>query len=170
MGKKKNNRAKKKTATKSGGRDACNISGEDVVSIIDKLSLAIGTADRICECKQSVDNNWCTYCTEIFQPPKEDECHICNLPERIDGKGGVYLLCCGKSICMGCLIEEENTDIDTSLGSVGGFEGLVGRRMHPAKCPFCRALSHVSDVSDVLFSANLIERSILNTHFIIYFV
>ena len=171
MGKKKNNRAKKKTTTKSGGKDASNISvsGEDVVSIIDKLSLAIGgAADRICECKQSVDNNLCTYCTEIFQPPKaEEECPICCLPVKIDGRGGLYLLCCGKSICMGCLFEEENTDTDISLGSVGGFEGLVGRRMHPAKCPFCRALSYVSDVSNVLFSANSTERSILISLFIL---
>lgn len=57
------------------------------------------------------------------QPPPNDECPICFLPQPIDPLGGVYKPCCGKLICGGCVLT-----VRTEVGD--------------KKCPFCRTVTH----------------------------
>ena len=54
------------------------------------------------------------------QPPPREDCPICFLRLPHLGTGSVYMSCCGKLVCRGCMFEVQKKD------TVGGL------------CPFCR--------------------------------
>jgi len=61
------------------------------------------------------------------QPPKEEDCPICFLRLPHLGSGRVYMACCGKVICRGCIYAVQEKDTDNGL------------------CPFCRTPPPPSD-------------------------
>ena len=54
------------------------------------------------------------------EPPKEEDCQICFLRLPDFGLGRVYMACCGKVICRGCIYAVQKRDAASGL------------------CPFCR--------------------------------
>jgi len=56
------------------------------------------------------------------QPPPKDDCPICFLRLPYNPSGSVYMACCGKTICSGC---------------VHAFQSKITKEEHDV-CPFCR--------------------------------
>ena len=56
----------------------------------------------------------------FIHPPKKEDCPICFLPLPLLGTGSKYKVCCGKSICSGCIHAVRLRDNGVGL------------------CPFCR--------------------------------
>jgi len=56
------------------------------------------------------------------QPPPEEDCPICMLRLPCLGTGSVYMACCGKIICRGCIY---------------AFQSRITKDEHDV-CPFCR--------------------------------
>ena len=67
------------------------------------------------------------------QPPPDDDCPICmvRLPSLISGS--VYMNCCGKVICRGCIHAVQIRAL------------LSGKPAKEQKCPFCRVPTPDSD-------------------------
>ena len=57
-------------------------------------------------------------------PPKDDDCPICFLRLPLLGTGRIYMECCGKLICSGCIYAPIYDD--------------KGNEVDNQKCPFCR--------------------------------
>ena len=63
----------------------------------------------------------------FIHPPKKEDCPICFLPLPLLGTGSKYKVCCGKSICSGCIHAVRLRDNGVGL------------------CPFCRTPTSTSD-------------------------
>ena len=65
---------------------------------------------------------------ELFkQPPPKEDCPICFICLPTSNRGVRYKMCCGKTICCGCIYTVQKAD---------GFVGL---------CPFCRTATPTSN-------------------------
>ena len=70
---------------------------------------------------------------DLFTPIQErEECPICLLPLPIKEKETVFMSCCGKIICLGCMHKNFMTIIKDSK-----------EKPRDTKCAFCRR-SHLS--------------------------
>jgi len=80
---------------------------------------------------------------DLFRPPpSRPECPICLLPMPIDATHVMYMSCCGKSICIGCIFENDRVVIENNrersrkkLAKLEPLDGLV-----EPTCPFCREI------------------------------
>ena len=61
---------------------------------------------------------------DLFAPiPEREECPICMIPFHIEEGGVIFMSCCGKNVCKGCICKNVITD------DQAGAEH---------KCAFCR--------------------------------
>lgn len=72
---------------------------------------------------------------DLFAPiPEREECPICLLPLPIDKTETVFMTCCGKHICSGCIHKSFKRD------------GEKGVQQNEIKCAFCRQLTPMNEV------------------------
>lgn len=65
---------------------------------------------------------------DLFTPIQErEECPICMIPLPIEEDKIHFMVCCGKSICDGCIYKQIETDVEKGLQKPSDF-----------KCTFCR--------------------------------
>ena len=63
---------------------------------------------------------------DLFAPLKErEECPICMIPLPFGEREIIFMVCCGKRICMGCVNKQKMTDTKNKVP------------MHKMKCAFC---------------------------------
>ena len=61
---------------------------------------------------------------DLFKQPPKKDCPICMLPLPALESGSMYMICCGKTVCVGCMFAPVYDD--------------KGKIIPERKCPFCR--------------------------------
>ena len=61
---------------------------------------------------------------DLFKQPPKKDCPICMLPLPALESGSMYMICCGKTVCVGCMFAPVYND--------------KGKIIPERKCPFCR--------------------------------
>ena len=79
---------------------------DDVVSCLDRLKLYEDISDN-----------------KLFADPPKRECPICMLPMPFTSQSSIDMFCCGKSICVGCVVKAKD---EISKGNMKDW------------CPLCR--------------------------------
>ncbi|KAL7538272.1 hypothetical protein ACHAWF_006041 [Thalassiosira exigua] len=130
---------------------------DEVLFLVGILRATIVGKDKLvgvdCTCCSSDESSaYCTYCSEIFQEPRQQECPICFMPFSFGGFKGVYLPCCGKAICSCCLYQQDISAFEKEVGAAGGYNVMLGPR---STCPFCRAQIHRCQSADETEKKNL---------------
>jgi len=50
---------------------------------------------------------------DLYAPiPEKEECPICMLPVPLNGNESLFMVCCGKVLCRGCVYKNLKTHID----------------------------------------------------------
>ena len=82
--------------------------------------------------KEPVRRSALTHDKELFkQPPPKEDCSVCFIQLPMLNTGYVFMVCCGKEICGGCLHAPLYDD--------------QGNKIANDKCPFCRIPFHDSE-------------------------
>ena len=99
----------------SGGNDeqkTCTSYAQNVVDVIDISDYIKISSDDVDDIAESIDNMTISDINLFQDPPPKEECPICMLPmpctNGVCGIMKVYMPCCGKYLCEGCSIAEDD--------------------------------------------------------------
>ena len=89
--------------------------------------------------------------TDLFAPIAEkEECPLCLIPLPLTESEIVFMPCCGKTICNGCIYKSTIIAIENGI------------QKHEAKCAFCRQPSNASSYIKQL--KKLMKKNIPNAY------
>jgi len=75
---------------------------------------------------------------DLFSPinlTEREECPLCLIPLPFDESETIFMRCCGKTICKGCVFKQLNIKVENGLQTIDDY-----------KCPFCQQQAPNNDI------------------------